>query len=74
MRLGTPVAILIGFFVLAATVLLEARLNPNPRYTLTSNGGLLVRLNTQNGETVVCLPGSDDSSQKVLVSCTGMQP
>ena len=75
MRLGTPAAILIGFFVLAAAVLSEGRLNPNPRYMLTSNGaGLLIRLDTQSGETVVCLPGADDASPKVIVPCTGMQP
>ena len=74
MTLGTPAAILIGFIVLAAAVLLEGQLNPNPRYTLTPEGGLLVRLNTQTGETVVCLPGSDDSTQRVLVSCTGRRP
>jgi hypothetical protein len=74
-RLGTPSAILLGFILLAAAVVLEGRLNPNPRYSLTSSGtGLLIRLDTRNGEAVACLPGSDDSSQKIVVSCTGMQP
>ena len=75
MRLGTPAAIVIGFILLAVAVLVEGRLNPSPRYTLTSNGtGLLFRLDTRNGETVACLPGTDDSSQKVLLSCTGRAP
>jgi hypothetical protein len=72
--LGTPAAILIGFFILAAAVLLEGRLSSRPRYTLTSNSsGIYVRLDTWNGETVGCLPGRDEASRKLLVTCTGRE-
>jgi hypothetical protein len=74
-RLGTPVAIVIGFFVLAAAIVLDGQLNPTSRYSLTSSGGLLVRLDTRSGETVVCLPGRDESRQSILlVACTRKQP
>jgi hypothetical protein len=73
-RLSTPAAILIGSLLVVGAILLHGQSHPNPHYTLASNNGLLVRMDTRDGQTVACLPGEDDSGERIVVTCTGKRP
>lgn len=52
MKLSTPVAILMGFALLAATLFAAA-----PRYQiLQADSGEMVRMHLRSGQTTVCSP------------------
>lgn len=71
-KLSTPSAILTGFVLLAAAMIAESERHPPPRYAIIhATGTVLVRLDTQTGETIACVMRQNDVGDNVSAPCTG---